>query len=199
MGGDHHHDRWWHLTVLAVARIVSTVDSLVRPQRQGQLNDNPTRDGRVMLSLAEAAAIATQANPNDESYNLQDHPETSGCGLPGTAPARSLFAIRVNLSAAEKMGAVAARRNSGCKSGEGLARAIDCIGDAIELDPSLPELYVERGGLLAKLAMTGADGCRRDQIGQAATDFATALRLDGDVRRYRPGFCSSVSCLGDAR
>lgn len=199
MGSDHHYNRWWHLTLLAVAHIVSRVDGLGHAYQQGQLNNDPTRDGRVMLGLAETAAIASQVNPNNESTILEGSPETSGCGLRGTVPACSLLATRVNLSAAEKMGAVAARRSSGCESREYLGRAVGYMSDAIDLDPSLPELYIERGALLAKLAVMGAVSGRSERIRQSAADFATALRLDGDIRRYQPGCSSSVSCLGDAR
>lgn len=220
--GDHqheqhrqHHQRWWHLTVLAVARIMSTVDGLVAIPREGkqQFTENPGRDGRVMLGSAEAAAIAAlDANNKDCGSRtlLASPPEQEAIGgvnlTGGSARVRALLAIRVNLAAAEKMGAknaVGTSRGSISRypeGGGGLARAIECMNAAIELDPSLPEMYVERGGLLARLATVDAsDGNVGGNlyIARAAADFATALRLDGDIRRYRPGFSRSMSCLSD--
>lgn len=180
----HHSHRWWHLTVLAVARITSAIDGLTSAPRRGWHTENSIRDARLALDSVEAAVAAKPADFDQAGSNVDQAIPSYTWDLAGAARDRVLMAIRVNLSAAEKIRANLDRSSDRLKN-DGLVRAIECMTGAIQLDPSIPENYVERGGLLARIGATGAD--RIDYVRRAAADFATALRLDGDVRRYQSG------------
>lgn len=103
--------------------------------------------------------------------------------LGGAARSRANVAISANFAAAEKIGAYAACRAGGRGRGA-FHRAIHRLSDAIANDGTLPELYIERGGLLARdRSEIGGGG---EGAGEAASDFATALWLYGRRRCRAP-------------
>lgn len=134
--------------------------------------------------------------------------------LTGTARSRALLAVKVNLAAAEKIGALsgtgpAPSRPINQQNRRGaLGKAIASLSSAITLSPNPdPKLYVERGGLFAMMDTTGpgkngrggkdkggeelGGECANDYGKAAASDFATALWLDSHLqgrgtRQHRP-------------
>lgn len=110
------------------------------------------------------------------------------------ARSRALVAVRVNLAAAEKIGAMStvpsASGSATCRR-EGMQNAIESISSAIESMNTCPKLYIERGGLLAMMdnagGRAGGEGVEKDYGEAAASDFATALWMDSHLqdRRFR--------------
>lgn len=185
--GCTHHYHWWHLTVHAVVGMVSTMDGLgCRPWHGAgpTRTENPGRDSRLTLGAAERAARV----PSGYSSSSTQQTVPGPWSLVGAARRRALLAIRVNLAAAHKIGAFSrgtSRPGWERRRREGLARAVECMTDAICVaDTALSELYIERGGLLA---VVGAD---MEEGTTAASDFATALSLD---RRPRTAVVLSSS------
>lgn len=184
--GCTHHYHWWHLTVHAVVGMVSAMDGLgCRPWHGAgaMRTENPGRDSRLTLGAAETAARV----PSGYSSSSTQQTVPGPWSLVGAARCRALLAIRVNLAAAHKIGAFSrgtSRLGWEKRRREGLARAVECMTDAIGVaDTAHSELYIERGGLLA---MVGAD---TEEGTTAASDFATALSLD---RRLRNAVSSST-------
>lgn len=128
--------------------------------------------------------------------------------LTGTARSRALLAIKVNLAAAEKIGALSgtgqgpSRPINQQNRRKALTRAIASLSSAITLSPDpSPKLYVERGGLFAMMDTSSAGksgrggkrdggeewcGERTNDCGKAAaSDFATALWLDSRLHGRR--------------
>lgn len=177
---DHH---WWHSTVLAVVEMMSTIYGLSGPWLGTATDENPGRTSRLLLGLAETATVTSSGF--DEAQVLIP----GAWGLARAARFRALAAIRVNLAAAEKIGAMSASPGSERRRA-GLARAIECMTDAIRGDDVFPELYIERGELFARIGKAkGGGGDEVEGVGvggagvAAASDFATALWLDEHVRR----------------
>lgn len=175
-----HYD-WWHLTVRAVVGMVSTMGGLgcrPWPGAGATGTEHPGRDSRLTLGTAETAARMS----SDYTSTSINQAGSGLWNLVGGARFRALTAIRVNLAAAYKVGAlsgVASRTGRGKRRREGLVRAIECMNDAICVaDTTLSELYIERGGLHA---MIGAEG---DAGTAAASDFATAISLDKRLRLW---------------
>lgn len=141
-----------------------------------------------MLDSAETSALARK--PSDGSTIVPNTIASirSSWVLAGASRKRALFVIRVNLAAAEKIGAMSVPRGAAANREVALASAIEHMSNAIGIDASLPELYVERGMLLATAGDGGRGGGGSSWGRQAATDFATALRLDADARRYQPAY-----------
>lgn len=155
--------------------MASTVDSLVGgPWREKAIND---AGGIARLELGAAAIAAAMPSGYEENQALP-----GAWSLEGAARSRALVAIDVNLAAAEKLGAMSASRRVEQRRA-GLARAVDCISDAIGKNAFLPELYIERGGLLARIGEAQSGGDSGGEGEAAASDFATALWLGGHGRR----------------
>ena len=121
--------------------------------------------------------------------------------LAGAARSRALVAVRVNLAAAEKIGALSSAASaSGSATGtgssrrEGMMSAIENMSSAIETTNTCAKLYIERAGLLAMMDGDGKKGGggrggedTEDYREAAASDFAMALWIDSHVED-RP-FC----------
>ncbi|CAM9256815.1 unnamed protein product, partial [Hapterophycus canaliculatus] len=196
------HERWWSSTVLAVASMVSETGWAV-PWRDNSTtygNDHNAmgKIARFQLGSAEiAAAISSGYDTDDDKVCALPTP----LSLTGTARSRALLAVRVNLAAAEKIGALSGTGQSqqfrpiNQKNRQTcLAQAVASLSSAISLSPvPSPELYIERGGLFAMMdaGVGGKNGrggegggekarreCANDYGKAAASDFATALWLD---------------------
>ena len=120
--------------------------------------------------------------------------------LAGAARSRALVAVRVNLAAAEKIGALSSAAASASATGtgssrrEGMMSAIENMSSAIETTNTCAKLYIERAGLLAMMDGDGKKGGggrggedTEDYREAAASDFAMALWIDSHVED-RP-FC----------
>lgn len=171
---------WWHSTVLAVARIVSTIDSLGGGSCRGTAIRETARDVWSLLNSAETVAMLSGGRGG-----VQGGPEA--WSLAGAARSHALTTIRVNLAAVEKIGAMSASQRRERRR-EGLERAIGCMSDAIASCGLCPELFIERGGLFARIDADNVAGGSSGHGEAAASDFATALWLEGHLpRRYQPG------------
>ena len=130
----------------------------------------------------------------DNVYYLEKTPQAipSPLSLAGAARSRALGTVRVNLAAAEKIGALSSAPSASATTGaassrlEGMGSAIESMSSAIETMNTRPELYIERAGLLAMMDDGGGGGGEgggeriggesgRDYGRAAASDFATAL------------------------
>lgn len=163
---DHQH--WWHCTVLAVVRMISTSHDLVSGAWPSKKTKCLVQDARLLLGSAESRSTLSTRH-RDAKQNTP-----GSWDLACAARCRALVAIRVNLSAAEKIGAMVCRDVEARRVG--LICAIECMNDAIHCSRSdfpFPELYLERGGMHAIIG-----GAAMKESGErAGEDFATALWL----------------------
>lgn len=113
---------------------------------------------------------------------VNTQPVLGAWDLVGAARSHALMAIRVNLAAAEKIGAMSAHLR-GEQRRAGLHRAIDWMTDAISSYGLCPETYIERGGLLARVGAYSVGDGVSGGCEAAASDFARALWLDRHIYR----------------
>lgn len=121
--------------------------------------------------------------------------------LEGASRSRALVAVRVNLAAAEKIGALssaawASATGPGSSRHEGMISAIENMSSAIEATSAFPELYIERAGLLAMMDGGGkkrggdrGNECTEGYREAAASDFAMALWIDSQIHYERSWAC----------
>lgn len=118
--------------------------------------------------------------------------------LAGASRSRALVAVRVNLAAAEKIGALSSAGSAsatGTRSSrhEGMVSAIENMSSAIEANSACPKLYIERAGLLAMMDGGGTKKRGGDRSNEstedyreaAASDFAMALWIDSQINARR--------------